>query len=61
MTWIQWGSPQIQDGFSTDEYAYGIPHLYTTLAHQGKGISTQDKQHVSWATSQSYAAAASTL
>ena len=34
----------------TDEYAYQTP--YATLVHQGKGTSTQDKQH------QSYAAAA---
>ncbi len=29
---------------------------YATLVHQGKGPSTQDKQHISWAALQSYAA-----
>ena len=36
--------------------AYLTP--YATLVHQGKGTSTQDKQPISWAASQSYAAAA---
>ncbi len=36
--------------------AYSTP--YSTLVHQGKGTKYQDKQHISWAASQSYTAAA---
>ena len=33
---------------SNDEYIpYRIPDPYTTLVYQGKGTSTQDKQHIS--------------
>ena len=39
--------------------AYLTP--YATLVHQGKGMSTQVKHCVSWAASQSYAAAATAL
>ena len=30
-----------------DEYTNRIPSTYSTLVHQGKGTSTQDKQHIS--------------
>ncbi len=31
----------------SDKYVYCIPHPIPTLVHQGKGMSTQDKHHIS--------------